>query len=68
MRGRAHGAYDTVEGIPYAAPPTGPLRWRLPRPPARREGVRDAGVPASRCLQTPERGPAHPPVRRTAPT
>ncbi|MFD0265129.1 carboxylesterase/lipase family protein [Streptomyces sp. NPDC127106] len=57
VRGRAHGTYDTFEGIPYAAPPTGPLRWRLPRLPARRDGVRDAGAPASRCLQTPELGP-----------
>ncbi|MER7343771.1 carboxylesterase family protein, partial [Streptomyces sp. NPDC000075] len=31
VRGRAHGAYDTFEGIPYAAPPTGPLRWRPPQ-------------------------------------
>jgi len=29
-------------GLPYAAPPTGNLRWRPPRPPAGWEGVRDA--------------------------
>ena len=29
-------------GIPYAAPPTGPLRWRSPRPHVARQGVHGA--------------------------
>jgi para-nitrobenzyl esterase len=29
-------------GIPFAAPPTGDLRWRAPQPPAAWEGIRDA--------------------------
>jgi len=29
-------------GLPYAAPPTGDLRWRPPRPPTAWQGVRDA--------------------------
>ncbi|MEU3777834.1 carboxylesterase family protein [Streptomyces sp. NPDC032472] len=57
VRGRAHGTYLTFDGIPFAAPPTGPLRWRLPQPAARWEGVRDAGSPGSRCLQRPSLGP-----------
>ncbi|WKX73660.1 carboxylesterase/lipase family protein [Streptomyces sp. XD-27] len=51
VRGRAHGAYHTFEGIPYAAPPTGPLRWRAPVPPRPWQGVRDAGAPGPRCMQ-----------------
>lgn len=60
VRGRAHGAYDTFEGIPYAAAPTGPLRWRLPRPAPRRAGVLDAGAPGARCAQLPAFGPGGP--------
>lgn len=60
VRGRAHGAYDTFEGVPYAAPPTGPLRWRLPEPAPAWTGVRDAGAPGSRCVQLPPLGPGGP--------
>ena len=35
------GGY-VFRGLPYAAPPTGDLRWRPPRPPADWPGVRDA--------------------------
>ncbi|MFD0384764.1 carboxylesterase family protein [Streptomyces stramineus] len=50
VRGRAHGTYDTFEGIPFAAPPTGPLRWRPPRPSAagRASGTRARPVRAAR--------------------
>ncbi|MFF4350387.1 carboxylesterase/lipase family protein [Streptomyces sp. NPDC001530] len=41
------------QGIPFAAPPTGELRWRPPRPVAHWSGVRDATVPASPCPQPP---------------
>ncbi|MEU9303584.1 carboxylesterase family protein [Streptomyces sp. NPDC048269] len=60
VRGRSHGAYSTFEGIPYAAPPTGARRWRLPEPAARWRGVRDAGAVGSRCVQLPAVGPGGP--------
>jgi para-nitrobenzyl esterase len=40
-------------GIPYAAPPTGPLRWKAPQPAARWHGVRQATSFGSRCMQLP---------------
>ncbi|MGP3950029.1 carboxylesterase/lipase family protein [Streptomyces sp. 7N604] len=41
------------QGIPYAAPPTGELRWRPPKPARPWSGVRDASSPASPCPQIP---------------
>src|SRR5262245_51423015 len=38
-------------GIPYAAPPVGDRRWRAPAPPPPWEGVREALVPGSTCVQ-----------------
>ncbi|TFK27828.1 alpha/beta-hydrolase [Coprinopsis marcescibilis] len=38
-------------GIRYAAPPTGNLRWREPRPPAKEKGLNLAYSPPNRCYQ-----------------
>ncbi|MEV5243143.1 carboxylesterase family protein [Streptomyces cinnamoneus] len=51
VRGTGHGPYATYEGIPYAQPPTGALRWRAPRPVRPWAGVRDATRPGSPCVQ-----------------
>ncbi|MEU6346089.1 carboxylesterase family protein [Streptomyces sp. NPDC046977] len=56
IRGASHGSYTTFSGIPYAAPPTGPLRWRAPVPAATWHGVRDATTAAQRCVQMPTPG------------
>ncbi|MFG2487637.1 carboxylesterase/lipase family protein [Streptomyces virginiae] len=56
VRGVSHDSYTTFDGIPYAAPPTGPLRWRPPVPAAAWQGVRDATRPAQRCVQMPTPG------------
>src|SRR5690349_4926996 len=39
------------EGIPYAAPPVGDLRWRPPRPAASWQGVRPASRLGHNCMQ-----------------
>ncbi|MGW1107977.1 carboxylesterase/lipase family protein [Streptomyces sp. NPDC002540] len=56
IRGVSHGSYTTFGGIPYAAPPTGPLRWRAPVPAATWPGVRDATTAAQPCVQMPTPG------------
>jgi para-nitrobenzyl esterase len=38
-------------GLPFAAPPKGPLRWRAPRPPEPWEGMRKALAWSERCPQ-----------------
>jgi para-nitrobenzyl esterase len=51
VRGTTAGTVDEFLGIPYAAPPTGNLRWRPPAPPAGWRGVRDATQFAPSCPQ-----------------
>ncbi|XP_037037460.1 acetylcholinesterase-like isoform X2 [Bradysia coprophila] len=42
---------DAWLGIPYAQPPIGALRYRLPRPVERWAGVRNATTPSNSCVQ-----------------
>ncbi|MEH0467632.1 carboxylesterase family protein [Streptomyces sp. B21-097] len=51
VRGAAHDGYRTFDGIPYAAPPVGRLRWAAPRPAVPWSGVLDGTRPASACPQ-----------------
>ena len=51
LRGMTAGTMDEYLGIPYAAPPVGPLRWRPPRPAARWNGIRAATTFAPHCPQ-----------------
>ena len=44
------GGYSWL-GIPYAAPPTGELRWRAPRPAEAWAGTRNALLPGEPCTQ-----------------
>jgi para-nitrobenzyl esterase len=47
----ADGQARDFLGIPFAAPPIGPLRWKPPQPAAKWQGVRSATSFGSRCMQ-----------------
>ncbi len=51
VRGKTAGGGNEFLGIPYAAPPVGPLRWRPPQPAASWTGLRDATSFAPHCPQ-----------------
>jgi para-nitrobenzyl esterase len=51
VSGSVRGDIATFQGIPYAAPPVGPLRWRPPQPPANWSGVRTAQRMGAICPQ-----------------
>jgi para-nitrobenzyl esterase len=53
VRGADNGGVSTFLGLPYAAPPTGNLRWRPPQPAAGWSGVRDATTFGPSCPQAP---------------
>ncbi len=51
VRGAFGDDHLLFAGIPYAAPPVGPLRWRPPQPPTPWQGERDASKFGARCVQ-----------------
>lgn len=50
LRGYQSGEVAVYQGIPYAAPPVGDLRWRAPKAAASWSGVRDASKPGAACF------------------
>ena len=50
-RGRGFPAVRVFEGVPFAAPPVGALRWQAPQPAAAWTGVRKADQFGARCYQ-----------------
>jgi para-nitrobenzyl esterase len=53
IEGAVEGDAAAFRGIPFAAPPVGPLRWRPPQPPASWQGVRQAVSYGPDCPQVP---------------
>jgi len=51
LRGQMRGGIAFFQGIPFAAPPVGNLRWREPQSVSAWSGIRDAAKPGSSCLQ-----------------
>ncbi len=51
LAGSWQPGYRLFEGIPYAAPPVGALRWRPPQSPHPWSGVRPATEPGTECVQ-----------------
>ncbi len=51
LQGATQDGINVFRGIPYAAPPVGPLRWRPPQPAAGWTGVRDATAFGPVCPQ-----------------
>ncbi|AXB46536.1 carboxylesterase/lipase family protein [Amycolatopsis albispora] len=58
VRGTVTEQVRTFQGVPYAAPPVGELRWRPPQPVRPWPGVRHATAPGSVCPQ--EKNPEAP--------
>ncbi|MDK2761931.1 MAG: carboxylesterase family protein [Sphingopyxis sp.] len=51
VAGTADARVISFKGIPYAAPPVGPLRWKPPEPAVAWKGVRDAKAYGNACPQ-----------------
>lgn len=53
VSGVAQGGLSIFKGIPFAAPPTGDLRWKSPAPVKSWSGVKKADAFANACFQPP---------------
>jgi para-nitrobenzyl esterase len=51
LAGSVQGEVRSFKGIPYAAPPIGPLRWKRPQPAESWSGERDATDFGPSCMQ-----------------
>ena len=53
IAGSIENGVRVFKGIPFAAPPTGDLRWKAPQPVTPWQGVREATTFSADCMQTP---------------
>ena len=51
VAGAVEAGVVSFKGIPYAAPPVGPLRWKAPQPAAKWAGVKQATAFGAACPQ-----------------
>ncbi len=51
VKGTAANGVVQFLGVPYAAPPTGALRWKPPAPALARAAVLEARAPGAQCVQ-----------------
>jgi para-nitrobenzyl esterase len=58
VRGVLEGQVESFKNLPFAAPPTGELRWMPPEEPKKWPGIRDASHFSSKCPQT-QPAPGH---------
>lgn len=56
LAGAAIGGVESYKGVPFAMPPIGALRWRMPRPPESWNGERSAADYGAICIQPPANG------------
>jgi para-nitrobenzyl esterase len=61
IRGAGAAGVYSFRGLPYAAPPTGNLRWRPPQPASSWSGIRDATQFGPSCPQAEAFNPFLPP-------
>ncbi|MFE3544869.1 carboxylesterase/lipase family protein [Nocardia sp. NPDC059177] len=59
IRGRTDDGVTRFLGVPYAAAPVGPARFRLPEPAPAWDGVREASEMGATCAQSPYPAPIH---------
>ena len=52
VQGVAEGSLAVNKGVPFAAAPTGDLRWNAPQPLIAWSGVRNADRVAPACMQS----------------
>ena len=60
VSGAVEDGIASWKGVPFAAAPVGPLRWRAPQPAANWNGVRTATQYSADCMQKPFGGDAAP--------
>lgn len=53
LEGIQQGSINAFLGVPFAAPPAGPNRWRPPQPVEPWSGVRSAAQFGANCIQAP---------------